>query len=125
MNFQIRKEVRILFVLGILLCFPINLLRANLNTIEKTINTIVGSSFTLNPWSDAKSKMSGAICSSTYCNSTDISAFTINAINKTITRYPNYNNQYSYSSNHPPRNIVCLSKYNGWEFDQIIKNNIV
>ena len=94
MNFQIRKEVRILFVLGILLCFPINLLRANLNTIEKTINTIVGSSFTLNPWSDAKSKMSGAICSSTYCNSTDISAFTINAINKTITRYPNYNNQY-------------------------------
>ena len=82
----IENLYRTLVILGVLLCLP-----SNVQGIEKTINTTVGSSFTLSPWSDVKSNFSGFSCVSTFCKAEDNSAFTVNVSTTTSTKYPDYN----------------------------------
>lgn len=85
----IKNLCRTLVILSVLLCSSLNV-----QGVEKTINTTVGSSFTLSPWSDVISNYSGYTCASTSCKAEDVSAFTVNVSSTTKTRYPSYNNSY-------------------------------
>lgn len=78
-----------IFIAGILLWLPLNA-----EGVEKTINTTVGSSFTLSTWSDVSSIFPGYSCASTFCKAADASAFTINVSNTIPTLYPFHNNSY-------------------------------
>ncbi len=83
------KLNHVLFIFFMLLGIPLKGA-----TVEKTIKTTVGSTFTVSPWGDTKSKFSSYTCASTSCRAEDASAFTINIASTTTTSYRAYSSTW-------------------------------
>lgn len=89
MIIQFKSLYKIFLFSSLFLC-----LQLSAAAVEKTVNVTVGSSFTLNPWGDAKSSFSGYTCAATTCMAEDASAFTINTASTTKTRFQAYSSTY-------------------------------